>query len=600
MNGNQKQKDFEFYDHQIIAQRYEFVRIVGKGAMGVVIKVLDHMLDDDAVALKLLYPNLLEDRTIYARFRNEVLVARKLAHPNIVRLYDFGRAENDIAYISMEYVEGASLTRVIHSRTIQRLDLGGVCNILLQVAAGLQHAHSEGVVHRDIKPDNVIVGSNGRVKVTDLGLARCLDVDKGYTAPNEAVGTPHYMAPETISGRTLDIRSDIYSFGIMAYEMAAGQRPFDDKSWSKLAEMHLVHKLPKLTGPAKDYPPWFYNMLIIATDKSPGNRFQSFGEIIEYLNICLRPREDETGKVVQPRSLSFRQKLAFNPYWRKLQEWPRTIMAIGIVLALIAGGCLALRCNHQTQRAIYSRLEGLTNNQRFAKAISGYRLPSAWAAAIGYVQAGQNLELRYALAVNRELSGADQEGRTLVHYAALAQRADVVRTLCLAACDFNAVDSSGRRALHYAVENLDNYTVSELVQCGAQLTMPGELLEQSVINSLLHRESSAQSEELFNYLLSKGLDVTIETAHGLTILHYAAERGYSGMVEKLILAGADFNHQDDQGRTPLMLASEGKHSAVIRLLVSAGADLTLRNQRNQSALDLVGKDAALRALLVKQ
>ncbi|MCC6932684.1 MAG: serine/threonine protein kinase [Deltaproteobacteria bacterium] len=348
MNRETKTSFFDFIEHPIIADRYEFVRIVGKGAMGVVIKVNDKMLDDDTVALKLLYPYLIADQTILARFKNEVLVARKLAHPNIVRLYDFGWDQPTSAFISMEYVEGSSLASLIHPPKGIILSFPDICHILRATAAGLQHAHSEGVVHRDIKPDNVIITEKKVVKLTDLGLARSLDVDKGYTGTGEAVGTPFYIAPETIYGFPPDPRADIYSFGIMAYEMATGRLPFSDKSWLRLAEMHLKHPLPDLIGEARNHPSWFKELLIAATHKEAKDRFQSFEELIGYIDNNLNKVTTPPPVVEQPK-LRWRRQVTMHNITVGIKKSRFFILTVVMITALIIGIIYGIRSSHNVQ-----------------------------------------------------------------------------------------------------------------------------------------------------------------------------------------------------------------------------------------------------------
>lgn len=270
--------------NQIIAGRYKVEKIVGKGGMGVIAKVVDTTLDNTTVALKLLYTHLLEDKQIFARFRNEVVVARQLAHPNIIHLYDFGQDEHGVAYISMEYFDGTSLSKIIHNEDGNQLDFPTIINILREIAIGMSHAHSIGIIHRDIKPDNVLVNSKGVVKLTDLGLARVLSDNKHLTGTGEAVGTPFYMSPEVIQGETPDSKCDIYSFGIMAYEMATGKRPFHDKTWLNLARLHITQPLPAFVGKSKTFPKWFHDLVKKCTEKKKDHRYQSFDEILKEIN----------------------------------------------------------------------------------------------------------------------------------------------------------------------------------------------------------------------------------------------------------------------------------------------------------------------------
>lgn len=296
-----KFENFNLTIGQIIAGRYRIESILGQGGMGVVLKVTDIPIGEDTIALKILNPDFLKESTAFNRFINEVKVARKLTHPNLIRLYDFGRDPSNHYYISMEYIDGTNLSKMIYSPTGNTLDFPQIIKILHEVASGMQHAHAMKVIHRDIKPDNILVGTGDKVVLTDLGLARALDSELKFTATGEAVGTPYYMAPETIQGLKTDERGDIYSFGIMAYEMASGKRPFYDQTWINLARMHLSQPLPELVGKAQQYPKWFHDFVKVCAEKKPEQRFQSFTEIADILETNLneegsKPRRTKTNR----------------------------------------------------------------------------------------------------------------------------------------------------------------------------------------------------------------------------------------------------------------------------------------------------------------
>ena len=190
----------------LLAGRYEVLERLGGGGMGEVVSAVDHVLDGEVVALKMLYPQLVQDSAILARFRNEVVVSRRLSHPNIVSIYDFGTLGNGLYFISMEYVRGQNLGQRIYDDNRESIAFDDIIFILKKVACGLGHAHKRGVIHRDLKPDNILLSESREVKITDLGLARTLSVDKGFTQTGETVGTPYYMAPEQIQGARLDHR----------------------------------------------------------------------------------------------------------------------------------------------------------------------------------------------------------------------------------------------------------------------------------------------------------------------------------------------------------------------------------------------------------
>ncbi len=202
----------------------EILELLGKGGMGAVYKARQPSLDR-LVAVKVLPPEVGADASFSERFSREARALAKLNHQNIVAVYDFGRA-NDLYYFIMEYVDGATLRQLVDTGELQPTE---ALSILPQICDALQFAHDEGIVHRDIKPDNILLDSKGRVKVADFGLAKLLDrapADASLTGTNQVLGTPHYMAPEQMQGsHDVDHRADIYSLGVVFYEMLTGQLP---------------------------------------------------------------------------------------------------------------------------------------------------------------------------------------------------------------------------------------------------------------------------------------------------------------------------------------------------------------------------------------
>lgn len=302
----------------VIADRYEVLGHIGAGGMGVVLRVVDRVLENKVIALKLLYRDNSDDKISLARFRNEVLLARELDHPNIVRLYDLGKTANGDYFITMEYVEGMSLGQRIKCEHLDKLPFTEVLRILFQTCMALDYAHNKGIVHRDVKPDNILLAKNGHVKLTDFGLARSLNVEKGLTASQETVGTPHYMAPEQLRGERPDRRVDIYALGIAAYEMATGKKPFPGEVYMQVAGLHLSAKIPAI---AKDsgIPAWFQDFVEDCTEKDPNKRFQTMAEVAEELSEEMeklgvppdKPRQAASGVKRRPRWNAFSRPFAW-------------------------------------------------------------------------------------------------------------------------------------------------------------------------------------------------------------------------------------------------------------------------------------------------
>ena len=214
----------------LFGERYEIIHLLGQGGMGAVYKARDRELDRQ-VALKVIRADMAANPEILKRFKQEIILARQITHRNVVRIFDLGQAEG-IKFITMEYIEGEDLQRVLRRK--KKLEHGEAANIMAQVCRALEAAHAEGVIHRDLKPQNIMLDKSGRVCVMDFGIARSI-VASGMTQTGALIGTPDYMSPEQAKGLPLDARSDLFTFGIIFYEMLSGQTPFDaDTTMGKL------------------------------------------------------------------------------------------------------------------------------------------------------------------------------------------------------------------------------------------------------------------------------------------------------------------------------------------------------------------------------
>lgn len=291
----------------IIAGRYEVLEEIGSGGMGIVMRCRDHTLDD-IVALKVLHPHLGKDETIFKRFRNELLVARTLTHPNIVRLHDITLAEQGFYCISMEYVDGKSLKETIMAAQAalpasggslrEFLSLQECIRMFVQVLLGVSYAHEKGVIHRDLKPANVLISKKGEAKLADFGTARIVGSDTSLTQAGQMIGTPDFMAPEQIRGEALDEACDIYALGLIAYELAVGTKPFEADSAVALAYKHLSEPIPSMSCEENGIPDWYEFLVRKACAKEKKERFASVADMLvligEHIDIQ-RPRTIPTG-----------------------------------------------------------------------------------------------------------------------------------------------------------------------------------------------------------------------------------------------------------------------------------------------------------------
>jgi serine/threonine-protein kinase len=260
---------------RIYSGRYELTHLIARGGMAQVYRAMDRQLERP-VALKVLFPELSVDRTFVERFRREAQAAANLSHPNIVPVFDWG--EDDGSYfIVMEYVEGRPLSAVL--RDSQRMPPRQIAMIGAGVAAALAFAHRHGVVHRDVKPGNVLITPDGDVKVTDFGIARAMNTEESLTQTGAVMGTAAYFSPEQAEGKGVDSRSDIYSLGVVLYEMAVGRPPFTGDSPVAVASKHVrdLPVLPRQANPT--VPPALEAVVMKAMAKNPDDRYGSAEEL---------------------------------------------------------------------------------------------------------------------------------------------------------------------------------------------------------------------------------------------------------------------------------------------------------------------------------
>ena len=264
----------------IIAERYEILGKIGTGGMADVYKAKDHKLNR-YVAVKVLKPEFREDTTFIRKFRSEAQAAAGLTHPNIVNVFDVGDDEG-VYYIVMELIEGITLKEYISKKG--KLSIKEATSIAIQVSMGLEAAHNHGIVHRDVKPQNIIISTDGKVKVTDFGIARAASSN---TISSNVMGSVHYSSPEQVRGGYSDEKSDIYSLGITLYEMVTGRVPFDGDTTVAIAIKHLQEEMVPPSVYAENLPYSLEQIILKCTQKSVNRRYERMEEVIADLKHSL-------------------------------------------------------------------------------------------------------------------------------------------------------------------------------------------------------------------------------------------------------------------------------------------------------------------------
>ena len=365
----------------MIANRYEVIQHIGQGGMADVFRAVDTILNRE-VAIKILRADLSTDEISILRFNREAQAATALAHPNIVEIYDIGDYKGH-HYIVMEFVPGKTLKQVIRARA--PLMCEEAVDIMKQLTSATAEAHSRGIIHRDIKPQNVIVKSDGSIKMLDFGIATA----KGsmqLTQANNVMGSVHYLAPELARGESATPQSDIYALGICLYEMLAGDVPFQADQAVQVALRHMRDDMPSVRSVNPDVPQSVENIIIKATAKDPLQRYRSCDEMWRDLSTCLKEDRKNEAPLVLPAVKKDTAKsvpMTPRPTETKAKETPKVdtavieeakpknkvngllialilaVVAVGIFFALLLSGVL----NFGAKMVKIPNVEGMTRDE---------------------------------------------------------------------------------------------------------------------------------------------------------------------------------------------------------------------------------------------
>lgn len=267
-----------------IGGRYRVVHLIGGGGMAKVYRAVDS-LTNQTVAIKVLNEQFVADREFVQRFIHEAKACRRLSHSNVVNVFDAGR-EGNLYYMIMEYVEGLTLKQLIRKKEL--LSSQEAVNITIQICKGLGHAHDKGIIHRDIKPHNILIARNGRVKVADFGISRILKSAHSITKTGIVMGSVHYFSPEQARGLELRFTSDVYSLGIVLYEMLTGNLPFDGNESIAIALKHIQEHVPDPRKINPGIPFRLWKIIHKSLHKEPHKRYSSTSDMVLDLYLVLR------------------------------------------------------------------------------------------------------------------------------------------------------------------------------------------------------------------------------------------------------------------------------------------------------------------------
>ncbi len=288
MSKNDKNEKYESIVGSVLDKRYRLDELIGIGGMAVVYKATDVSVNNQIYAIKMLKEEAACDEVVVKRFKNECRAESMLNHKNIVSVYDVS-TKGDLKYMVMEYVYGITLKKYLIGNN-GPLELDEILSYTVQILRALRVAHSEGIIHRDIKPQNIMVLGDGKIKVMDFGIAKLPNAET-VTVTDKAVGTVYYMSPEQASGKTIDPRSDIYSLGAMLYELATGEMPFkgDTPVAILMKHVHDAPVPPRVLNPK--IPVGLEQIIMCAMSKKPQDRFDSVEEMLAYVKELQRDKK---------------------------------------------------------------------------------------------------------------------------------------------------------------------------------------------------------------------------------------------------------------------------------------------------------------------
>lgn len=580
---------------QLIAGRYELVSLLGSGRMGAVYLARDRALDHHLVALKLLKIEQSDERAL----RREVIACRRIKNAHVVQLFEFGTVDQQ-AFLVLEYVAGGTLRQLIEGDEFAALTFEERLRLFRECCLAIEAAHSKGIVHRDIKSDNVLLTEDRSVKITDFGFARLLDSEYSRSRSDDTIGTPFYMAPEQFHGQRGDVGSDIYSLGILAFELFTGQLPYPGSNFLQLAVAHIQHPLPSEGLHAAQLPRWLIDLIERCCAKERDARFRSVHELLRTIEENLPPvtleHSDRRKAVLEELQHSERRQrrgARRRRMFLSLRNFglPFTLFALMLL-------CFANDRSAGTAAIFFFRLErrlGLDLSV-LARAFSvpwSITRPHEVFALIDQseLRAGPRMALRELAALGALVGLHDANGDTPLTYAARNGRREAVNTMLAVGVAPTERNRAGESPIQLAFRARDFAIISALggwapfERCDALGNTALQLLAQ---NGQWEEMLTLAKSGLIRFTLGGDAGrrrwLNFANDAGDTVLHLLARRRDSRAAGEylsiLLLLGADRNIQNNRGETPLHTSIAANYGTLSIALLETPQELTQLTKRH--------------------
>jgi serine/threonine protein kinase len=558
-------------DGTLIEDRYRVVEILGSGASGAVLLVEDTKLDNTKLALKVLLPHLLSNQESIIRFRNETRITMSLSHPCIVQTYGLGRQNDDFTFLKMEYCEGRALREVIDDYP-QGMPIDMALGFAFDVASALEFAHSRGVVHRDLKPENIIVSITGRARLVDFGLAQSVRFDAQATADGAILGTPYYMSPEQVLSEFTDNGVDIYSFGILLYEMIVGTRPFDGSTFWQLAQCHLEQELPEIKD--ERVSNWLKELIAACAQKSRSKRPMNMDEVCECL-VDNGPDELQGNLLIasskHPSRIDALARQGGNSSFSRAVSrvvWGMVFLVAFVTFIAAPHFNISARWRYAAHWIVVEDFIGM----KIPAMRAAFNIPDDLSYPESFFGPAKTLEERRNWRTQAQIEVTDYR-----HY---------VRPLLHFGYDPNYFDPVRRTyPLHFSIYNNRRGAVIDFIEFGADPNLR-DAWSFSALDYLVQRKLF--SSNTYTVLLNAGANPNLSPPKHYPPIIELIERAESGILEVILKhPSGDPNVCDREGTPALFHALRKVQPLALNLLLSNGASPMIRDAAGRGAREYV-------------